>query len=647
MNNMYSKKQAASGVMPSRPTYALQQVKDPHLYREFFPYKEVPSVAFDGHVVPMNIPDDIFITDTTFRDGQQAREPFTIQNIVDIYTFLHRLGGYNGLIRQSEFFVYTARDREAVEKCRALDYEYPEVTAWIRATEKDLALARDMALKEVGILTSISDYHIFLKLKTTRQKACDQYLGIVKEALDAGLTPRCHFEDVTRADIYGCVLPFAQALRSLAEEARRPIKIRLCDTMGFAVPYAEAMLPRSVPKLCHLLTHDAGYPSAWLEWHGHNDFHKGLVNSTSAWLYGCSGVNATILGIGERTGNAPIEGLVIDYLSLVGPQPYVDTTIITEIAEYCEKELGESIRKNHPFIGAEFNVTRAGIHADGVLKNQEIYNIFDTERLLNRPMGVLITDKSGVAGIAFWVNSFLRLSGTQKLSKLHPGIRDIHEEVMSHYADGRMTSMSNEELLALARRHLPQLFESELDDVRARAMDECEKILQWVSENRKIISMKPDVIYPVLCRVTQENPFIQRMYVTDAQGTQITDNATSDELIPLYEKDNDIRGTDKSNREWIQKTIESEAIHISEFYSSRITHKLCFSTGVPILDYTDTLVGVIGADLDFEALARDVLHAAGGLRGVGPQMPHAVDDSPPHRPRAVRAKKHVRRTSRQ
>ena len=72
---------------------------------------------------------------------------------------------------------------------------------------------------------------------------------VVRAALEAGVRPRCHFEDITRADFYGFCVPFAQALMDLSAESGVPIKIRLCDTLGFGVPYPAAALPRSVPKL--------------------------------------------------------------------------------------------------------------------------------------------------------------------------------------------------------------------------------------------------------------------------------------------------------------------------------------------------------------------------------------------------------------
>jgi isopropylmalate/homocitrate/citramalate synthase len=99
------------------------------------------------------------------------------------------------------------------------------------------------------------------------------------------------------------------------------------------------------------------------------------------------------------------------------------------MAEYFRREMGFIIPANYPFVGAEFNSTSAGIHADGMMKNEEIYNIFDTTKVLARPMGVIITDKSGVAGIAHWVNSHLALDGDRKIDKRHPGLVKIHKWV--------------------------------------------------------------------------------------------------------------------------------------------------------------------------------------------------------------------------
>jgi isopropylmalate/homocitrate/citramalate synthase len=360
---------------------------------------------------------------------------------------MHKLGGPKGLIRQTEFFIYTDKDRKAVEQCMALGYEFPEITSWIRANEKDFDIVKGLGLKETGILVSCSDYHIYNKMGLTRKQAIDKYLGIVKSVLDKGIKPRCHFEDITRADFYGFVVPFADELTRLSQEAKVPIKIRACDTMGFGVSYPGAALPRSVPGIIYGMQHYGGVPSDMLEWHGHNDFYKVVTNASTAWLYGASGVNCSLLGIGERTGNCPLEAMVIEYASLRGTTDGMDIPTITEIAEYFEEYIGYEIPPRTPFVGRNFNVTRAGIHADGMLKDVEIYSIFDTEKLLNRPPTVAVDSHSGLAGVAHWLSSFFRLkSADEKVKKTDPVVAKIKAVVDKEYENGRNTVMGDYEL---------------------------------------------------------------------------------------------------------------------------------------------------------------------------------------------------------
>lgn len=429
--------------------YSLQDVADPNLYRDIYPYVEIPKVAFNHRRVPLSMPDEIWITDTTFRDGQQSRAPYTANQIVDLYKMLHRLGGPNGIVRQSEFFVYSKKDREAALRCMDLGYEFPEVTTWIRAKREDFDLVHDIGIKETGILVSCSDYHIFKKLGMTRGQALDHYLGVVKEAFAAGIRPRCHLEDITRADFYGFVVPFVNSLTELSVEAKIPVKIRMCDTMGYGVSYPGVALPRSVPGIVYGLRHYADVPSELLEWHGHNDFYKGVDNAVNAWLYGASAVNCSLLGIGERTGNIPLEAMVIEYASMRGGFDGMDPTVITEIADYFTNEIGYTIPPMTPFVGENFNVTRAGVHADGLMKDAEIYNIFDTETILNRPPEVAISNTSGLAGIAYWINKHYKLPEFRAVTKNDEIVIRTKEAIDALYADGRTTLMGEEELVAI------------------------------------------------------------------------------------------------------------------------------------------------------------------------------------------------------
>jgi isopropylmalate/homocitrate/citramalate synthase len=450
----------------------LIEVDEPNLIEEQFDYRLPPRILFDGPIYekidgqtvefdPQEaLKRDLVITDTTFRDGQQARPPYTVEQQVKLFDMLAQLGGPNGIVRQTEFFLYTKNDREALEQCRALGHRYPEITSWIRADKGDFRLVKEAGVAETGMLTSSSDYHIFYKMKKTRKRAFDDYLEVVEAAWEAGIRPRCHLEDVTRADIEGFVLPFVQELVKRSEQVAPElhVKIRLCDTMGFGISTPGVALPRSVPKLVYRMTNDAGVPNDCLEWHGHNDFHKVHINGATAWLCGCNAVNSTLFGFGERTGNPPLEGAIIEYISMKGDLCGIDTMAIQEIADYM-RSIGVDIAPNYPFVGTDFNTTRAGIHAGGLRSDERIYNIFDTKTLFGRPPRVAITDKTGVDGVALWVNNFLGLEGDARLSKIK--VHKIARWVLDQYeVDGRLTAITDAELEQQVETHLADRYAS-------------------------------------------------------------------------------------------------------------------------------------------------------------------------------------------
>ena len=591
-----------------RPTPALEMKNrsEPELFRDLYPYKRVSRTSFDDTFVMHRPAEPMFITDTTFRDGQQARPPYSVAQISRIYDMLHKLGGYSGLIRQCEFFLYSQKDRRAVETCLAKSYTFPEITAWIRANTDDLKLVRSMGIKETGMLTSVSDYHIYLKLGKDRAQAMQDYLEVIEKALEMGITPRCHFEDITRADIYGFCLPFARKLMDLSKQSGLPVKIRLCDTMGYGVPYPGAALPRSVAKIVRAFTDEAEVPGQWLEWHGHNDFHKGLINAVTAWLYGCSGANGTLLGFGERTGNAPVEALVLEYISLTGDDDVAYTPCIAEIADYFEKELDYAIPPNYPFVGRDFNATSAGIHVDGLAKNEEIYNIFDTRHILGRSVPIIITDKTGRAGVAYWINHNLELPKEKQVSKSHPAVGKIHKKIMEAYEQGRTTSFSHEEMHGLVKRYLPELESSEFDHLKEMAQNLATKIFYRLAMDSNIRSLGSRSVAARMNSFLEHYPFFQYIYLTDTQGNLITWQVSHPEDKTLYR--NKLVDQNFSDREWFQQPMNTGEMHITDFYRSMFSGKLCLTISAPVLDKNDDITAILGGDIRFEELIK--LHEA-------------------------------------
>ncbi|MDR1872739.1 MAG: histone-lysine N-methyltransferase [Deltaproteobacteria bacterium] len=588
---------------PERRAFQVMESGHPRLFRELFPYTEIPRLSFDFVQATPVMARDPLISDTTFRDGQQARPPYTVKQAVEIFKFLARLSGPEGVIRKSEFFLFSDKDRAMVDACRSLNLPYPQVTSWIRAVTEDLKLVKEAKIKETGVLTSISDYHIYLKLGLNRKKALDKYLGLVKEALSYGISPRCHFEDVTRADIYGLAIPMAQKLKLLSDESGIPIMIRLCDTLGLGVTYPGAALPRSIPRLIRAFIDEADYDGANLEWHGHNDFHKGFANAATAWFYGLGTINGTLLGFGERTGNTPIEALLIEHAAIRGMSPGVDYKAITEMARYFEEELSVKVPFNYPLVGRDFNCTSAGIHLDGLQKNEEIYNIFDTAKILGRPPTVAINDKSGLAGLVNWLNNRLHLTGGTIMDKRHPAVIKMHRYVQKEYEKGRLTNMSNRELEKLARYYLPGFFQSQFDRLKAKAQELAQDLIVGMIENPVIKSMEPPRMEVLMEKWVTEIPFVQFMYVTDVQGIKLTKNVASKHDKKRYAGQQDV-GVNLSDRIWFVKPKEDGVIHVTDFYTSRFTGALCITVSGPITDKDGQLVGVLGLDIRFEDLAK-------------------------------------------
>ncbi len=588
---------------PKRSRFSLVDKRTANLLREQFPYTEVPRILFDGVIVNPTPGKEIWITDTTFRDGQQARAPYKPEQIVQLYDYLHRLGGPNGLIRQCEFFVYSTRDREAITGCQELGHRYPEITGWIRANAEDFKIVKALGLRETGILTSVSDYHIFLKLKKNRRRIMAEYLDIVKAALDEGIVPRCHFEDITRADIYGFCLPFAEELLKLSQQSKIPIKIRLCDTMGYGVTFPGAVLPRSVPRLCHAFTQELGYPGTLLEWHGHNDFHKVHINAVTAWLHGISSLNASLLGYGERTGNPPLEGAIIEYLALKGNNQGIDTTVITDIANYYREVLRSMVPENYPFVGEECNTTRAGIHADGLLKNPEIYSIFDTNKLLKRELKITITDKSGMAGIAQWLNDYLKTSPIEHepITKRHPGVRFIYEWVMEQYTQGRTSSISTDELIAQAKHYIPSMFESEFAKAKKEALAKGKSLVDRICAAPEMQTLHPKTLEPFLKKLIRSEPSLQFLAITNLDGYQISQVHTQRGDKGLFRP---LLKVNFNEKEWFVNVKTTGESYCSDLFFSKFTGRLIITFAEPIRDKSGNIIAVMDTDFKFDELTK-------------------------------------------
>lgn len=431
--------------------------EEPVYFLDSFPRDQFPQYVWTER--PANLPPQLWATETTHRDGQQGGLPLSAEQSLQIYDILCRFTGQSGAVRQAEFFVYRPSDRAALEGAleRYRSGAPIEPTTWIRASAKDVALIQQLGVRETGMLASASDYHTFHKFKPGgRVQAAEIYLEAVKLTLDAGIRPRLHLEDATRAPME-FMQPFIAAVQEMAApygEALSP-KFRICDTMGLALPYEDVALPRSVPRLFAVLK-AMGLPPEALEFHPHNDTALIVANCLAAARAGCAVINGTCLGKGERTGNAPLEAVLLHFIGMgYYAECAPDFAALNDLAALYA-EMGEPLPPKYPLYGRDAHRTRAGVHADGLNKFWWMYAPFNVPQLLGRPLEVSLTKESGIAGLVFLVRQHWQLD----LPKDHPGLQAALAWLTEQFDNGRQTSVEWEEIAPVLRAALPEVASS-------------------------------------------------------------------------------------------------------------------------------------------------------------------------------------------
>ncbi len=422
---------------------------EPEYFLDAYPHDAFPTYEWDER--PATMPQEAWTTETTHRDGQQGGLPLSTETSLKIYDILCRFTGRSGAIRQAEFFGYRPSDRAALEGAleRYRSGAPIEPTTWIRATAKDVGLIASLGVRETGMLASASDYHTFHKFTPGgRNQAAQTYLEAVRMTLDAGIRPRLHLEDATRAPM-DFMRPFIETVLEVAagyEPELRP-KFRVCDTMGLGLPYEDVALPRSIPRLFRELR-SLGLQPADLEFHPHNDTWLVVANCLAAIRAGCGVINGTALGKGERTGNAPLEGVLLHLIGMGYFRERQPDFIALNALVDLYAEMGEAIPPKYPLYGRDAHRTRAGVHADGLNKFWWMYAPFNVPHLLGRPLEVSLTKDSGLGGLIFVIRQHLGLD----VDKHDPRLQEVYALMLAEFDNGRQTSIEWEELEPIVAR---------------------------------------------------------------------------------------------------------------------------------------------------------------------------------------------------
>jgi len=389
---------------------------------------------------------EVFISDSTIRDGSQM--PGIVmkrRHKLRIYEFLHDIG-----IEKLETFVYHKRDWDVIADMQDIGYEYPEVTGWARALPSDIDFVLDVdGIGEVGILMSVSDSHIFDKMQLkSREEAHERYLNALQYAVDHGLRTRVHLEDMTRADLHNFVYPLVTDLIDIDPDCI----VRICDTLGFAVPFEDACDPYSIPKMVSRLR-ELGVAN--IETHIHDDFGLSVSSALAGFWYGANWSSLTFLGIGERSGNTELEKILLFLTRRVEGFEKYDLSGIVKFAEYMEHHIGIRIPRNKSIVGKNVFVHESGIHTAGVIKNPFTYEPYPPE-IIGAERQLLIGDSSGREVVRHKVEATLRelMHVEIVIDKNDPRIAEIQKDIQKLYdEEQRVSCISDEELTRYVEKY--------------------------------------------------------------------------------------------------------------------------------------------------------------------------------------------------
>ena len=304
----------------------------------------------------------ICVCDTTLRDGEQTAG--VVFSNVEKYRIAHMLDEAG--IQQIEAGIPTmgADEKKAVKHIAHMKLN-ASILGWNRANIDDINTSIDCDVDSVAISMSSSDIHIQHKLKKDRQWVLDSVTKSVEHAKSHGLYISCNAEDASRADM-GFLIEFARAAKEAGAD-----RFRYCDTIGREDPFG---CYERVKKIIDVVGID-------VEMHTHDDFGMAAANSLAGIRAGARFLSTTVMGIGERSGNTPLEEIVMICKHLMNLDTGIAPLKLKSLAEFVSAASGRPIPVSKPFLGANCFAHEAGIHADGIIKDARNYEPYEPEEM--------------------------------------------------------------------------------------------------------------------------------------------------------------------------------------------------------------------------------------------------------------------------
>ncbi len=357
----------------------------------------------------------IYLLDVTNRDGvQTAKLGLSKLEKTMINIYLNEMGVF-----QSEFGFPTTKHEsrylQANLELAEMGVLNPiRLGGWIRATVDDVETAFKLVpdIKHLNLSISTSDQMLRGKLRKTR----DDVIKGMTEAIEAARARGAESIGVNAEDASRTELDFLIEF-GLAAKERGADRMRYCDTLGYDNPF-------TIYETCRALAENVGLP---IEQHCHGDLGMAVANSIAGAKGAIDGgqdayINTTVNGIGERAGNADLVAVILAATKSKGfAEKYqlggsIKLTNASKIAEFASYAFGVPIPINQPGVGANAFAHASGIHADGVLKDPENYELYSFKELGRGTPRFVETGREIIAGQYSGISGFSHIMGKMEAS---------------------------------------------------------------------------------------------------------------------------------------------------------------------------------------------------------------------------------------